>query len=242
MRTHRDYKKALPSALTFGNLISGFLAITSTAAGEYSSAGLFIIAAALFDVFDGMVARLTKTSSNFGIQIDSLSDLVSFGVAPAFLLFSMQFKGAESWAVVPALLYLIGGGFRLARFNAELKSFAKEEFNGCPIPLAALTVVSYTLFILDSGLKSHMVPKEYTTLLLIVLAFLMVSRVKYASFPALTITSIKENYIFFGLLAVGSIVTILTNGVASFYLLTLFLGFGVIKYIAVKIYPFKLKR
>ena len=122
------------------NMFCGFLSIITASNGNYTYAAWLIFVAALFDALDGMVARLTNSSSELGVELDSLSDIVSFGAAPSFLLYSTYFKQFDAVGIVLSSLILIVGGFRLARFNIQLVGFEKSFFLGLPIPSAALTI------------------------------------------------------------------------------------------------------
>ncbi|HET8564709.1 MAG TPA: CDP-diacylglycerol--serine O-phosphatidyltransferase [Candidatus Binatia bacterium] len=171
----------IPSLFTAGNLICGFFSILSTFKGEYVQAVIFIILANLLDGLDGYAARLTKSTSQFGIEFDSLADIVSFGVAPAVL--------AYYWALVPwgtygwlaACLYVVCGALRLSRFNVQIRNVERSHFVGLPIPAAAemigATVIIY-YFLGGEGAPS----KQIVLLLEIyVLAGLMVSNFHYLS-------------------------------------------------------------
>src|SRR5690606_39153798 len=141
----RITKSVIPNLFTAMNMFSGFLSIVNAGQGKYIEAAWLIIAAAIFDALDGLVARLTKSSSELGIELDSLSDIVSFGAAPAFLIYSTALFHFEIWGFLISSLLLIAGGFRLARFNIQLVGFDKEYFKGLPIPSSALTISAYVL-------------------------------------------------------------------------------------------------
>src|SRR5881628_97628 len=124
----------IPSLFTTGNLICGFFSIISTFNGHYLQAAVFIILAHLLDGVDGSVARLTKTTSQFGIEFDSLADLVSFGVAPAILAYYWALVPWGTWGWLAACLYVVCGALRLARFNVQIGTVEKSHFVGLPIP------------------------------------------------------------------------------------------------------------
>jgi CDP-diacylglycerol--serine O-phosphatidyltransferase len=171
----------IPSLFTAGNLICGFFSILSTFKGEYVQATLFIIAANILDGLDGYAARLTKTTSQFGIEFDSLADIVSFGVAPAVL--------AYYWALVPwgtygwlaACLYVICGALRLSRFNVQIRNIERSHFVGLPIPAAAEMIGATVLIYYFLGGEGA--PSKQIILLLEIylLAGLMVSNFHYFS-------------------------------------------------------------
>ena len=140
----------LPNLLTTGNLFWGFFAMHKALAGEFAWAGSAILLASIFDVLDGRVARLTKGTSEFGVQYDSLCDLVSFGCAPAIIMYQyglMNF-GRVGWIV--CFLFMACGALRLARFNVQSSiGQAKGDFTGLPIPMAAIVVATFVLFMSD---------------------------------------------------------------------------------------------
>src|SRR5690606_432072 len=136
----------LPNLFTTASLFMALFSIISTSAGHYRTACFAILASAVFDALDGPVARMTRTSSSFGVQYDSLADTVAFGVAPAFLMYSKlesinSSLGLPPWAPRMALgvcgLYAVCGAIRLARFNIQVSSEEKLHFTGMPIPSAA---------------------------------------------------------------------------------------------------------
>lgn len=140
----------LPNLLTTGNLFWGFFAMHKALAGEFAWAGSAILLAAVFDMLDGRVARLTKGTSEFGVQYDSLCDLVSFGCAPAIIMyqFGLMKYGRIGWIV--CFLYMACGALRLARFNVQSSiGKANGDFTGLPIPMAAAVVATFVLFIQD---------------------------------------------------------------------------------------------
>ncbi|MEW6409306.1 MAG: CDP-diacylglycerol--serine O-phosphatidyltransferase [Nitrospirota bacterium] len=168
----------LPSFLTIISLFCGFYAIVSAIKGNFESSAWAIMVASLFDMLDGWVARATHSTTRFGIELDSLSDVVAFGVAPAML--------AYMWALIPfgrfgwaaAFLFVVCGALRLARFNIQMGSSESKHFTGLPIPAAAITVATLVLFYEDIWDKLY--GKNYLIIALVyLLAFLMVSTIKY---------------------------------------------------------------
>lgn len=197
----------LPNLMTAGNLFCGFLAITkivevrldSTVDPSYPNiraALLYILLACIFDLLDGRVARMVGKESPFGREFDSLADVVSFGVAPAFLVHRIVLR--DVFVDVPELgwliaaIYLICGAFRLARFNClaampQSKQNTSGEFTGVPIPAAAGMVASLTLFLIWWEGKEFAVGnwRYVLPVLLLFLSYLMVSEIKYPSFKKL---------------------------------------------------------
>ncbi len=174
----------LPNLITSGSLFAGFFSIASTYGGQFEKAAMAIIAGVVLDGLDGRVARMTKTTTQFGVEYDSLADLVSFGVAPAFLVYGWALSQFGRWGWLAAFLFLICGALRLARFNVQVNTVEKGKFNGLPIPAAATFVASIILlyyYLGGSGGFRHLA----LLLAIYVLAFLMVSTVKYNSFKDL---------------------------------------------------------
>lgn len=171
----------IPSLFTTGNVFCGFFSLVSTFNGEFLQAAVFIIIAHLLDSLDGTVARLTRTSSQFGLEFDSLADLVSFGVAPAVLVYYWALLPWGTWGWLAAGLYVVCGALRLARFNVQASTAEKAHFLGLPIPAAAEMIVAIVLmyhFLGGAGDPS----KRFILLLAIyALAGLMVSNFQYIS-------------------------------------------------------------
>lgn len=184
----------IPSLLTIGNLLCGFYAVAWVFQEEYALAAGAILVAAVLDLLDGAVARMTGSTSELGVQLDSLADLVSFGVAPAMLAHVWAFKPVSTRVglfveVLPAALFVAAGAFRLARFNVQTVFLDKRYFVGLPIPAAAGTVAAFVLFMGDrmkfAAFGRELASREMTTaavaIMTAVLAFLMVSRIRYRS-------------------------------------------------------------
>jgi CDP-diacylglycerol--serine O-phosphatidyltransferase len=176
----------LPNLFTVSSIFCGFYACTLAAAGEshpdrYYQAALAILFAIFFDAFDGRVARLTKTQSEFGMQLDSLADVVSFGVAPALLLYKWALQPLGFWGILLAFLFTACGALRLARFNvlANRHKGALAFFIGLPIPLAAGTVIS---LIIANGRHGSPMPSVPIAAVVVGLSYLMVSNIRYRTF------------------------------------------------------------
>ena len=170
----------LPSLLTTGNLVCGFVALVLTAEARYVEAALAILVAMIMDALDGRVARLMKATSQFGVEFDSLADVVSFGVAPAFLLyaFALSTLGRPAWFA--AFLFVICGALRLARFNVYTGATDKRFFTGLPIPAAAGVAASAVILLHGDGLtRAEAVAVAALTY---AVALLMVSTFRYWSF------------------------------------------------------------
>jgi CDP-diacylglycerol--serine O-phosphatidyltransferase len=183
----------VPSLLTSGCLFCGLYAIIAAFNGDYLYAAVAIAIAVLFDGVDGKVARLTKTTSRFGVEYDSLSDLVSFGVAPAILVFAwaLQPYGKYGWLAV--FFYVACGALRLARFNVQVDTVESRYFRGLPTPGAAGLIVA-TVFLLYRFDVQGEVTNLFILLMIYLLAFLMVSNIRYPSFKNLELLRRKPFY------------------------------------------------
>lgn len=182
---------AAPSLFTLGNLACGFFSILAASKGNFSQAGWLIFIAAVFDMFDGRVARLLGVESDFGIEMDSLADAISFCAAPAFLMYFLVLHTQPLWGAPIACVYTCFGVLRLAKFNtmAHAGEGSKKYFCGLPVPapaaLLAALAISYS-----SGHNIHFVEIYVTHLYnfvwfaMLVFSLLMVSNVPYAAFKA----------------------------------------------------------
>jgi len=209
----------LPNLLTAGNLACGFFALTwifkYQQGGDYEpikTAIRLILAAFVFDFFDGRLARLARKESRFGREFDSLADIVSFGVAPAFLIYRIVLQAFEPGWVVAAT-YLVCGGIRLARFNIQSMQPGgadDREFVGFPIPSAAALVVSVTMLIMwmvghdrPLGAWGAVLPA-----LMVLLSILMVSNVRYPTFKYIDWTPMRSVAAFAAAVVVGLLLAV----------------------------------
>jgi CDP-diacylglycerol--serine O-phosphatidyltransferase len=219
----------IPNLFTAMNMFCGFLSIITASNGNYNYAAWLIIIAAVFDALDGLVARLTKSSSELGVELDSLSDIVSFGCAPAFLLYSTYFYQFENIGVILSSLLLIAGGFRLARFNVQLVGFEKSFFLGLPIPTAALTITSFVLAFYNNGYA-----KPYSDMiipLVIIISYLMISNIRYETFPNFSLEGVKEKPFHFIFLLIASVLVLFTYTRGLFYTFVLLIVIGIFRHI-----------
>ena len=173
----------LPSLLTTGNIFCGLLSMIYTLDGRYTESAVAILVAMVMDVLDGKVARLTKTTTQFGVEFDSLADVVSFGVAPGLLLYSWALGSLGRMGWLAAFLFVICGALRLARFNVITAVTDRRFFVGLPIPAAAGCVAS-TVLLLGEREWSRWEPVALTVATYF-LAMLMVSTFRYWSFKEL---------------------------------------------------------
>ena len=217
MNRPRLTPSVIPNLFTAINMFCGFLSILSASEGNFNYAAWLIFIAAIFDALDGMVARLTNSSSELGVELDSLSDIVSFGAAPSFLLYKTFFYSMDTWGILISAAPLIAGGFRLARFNIQLVGFSKSFFLGLPIPSSALTIASFILAFYNDGFSKPI--SDFITPMILVLSFLMVSNIRYETLPKISLKSIKEKPYHFIFLIFAAVL------VAFMYVKGLFLAF-----------------
>jgi len=170
----------LPNFFTAASIFTGFYAISLTLHHEFVFAAWFVFLALIFDGLDGRVARLTNTTSHFGVEFDSLADIVAFGVAPAFLLYMYAGETYGRIGIVVSALFIIFGAVRLARFNVTTSRIEPSVFIGLPIPTAAI-MISIAVLLLERYPSVHAY-KVYLLPLAVMLALLMVSNIRYPSF------------------------------------------------------------
>lgn len=173
----------LPNLVTTANIFFGFYAVVHAIKGEFTVAAYAIVASAIFDLLDGRLARLTRSTSKFGAEYDSLCDLVSFGMAPAILLYMWALSPFGRLGWLACFLYTTCGALRLARFNVQAHVVEKAYFQGLPIPMAAGIVASSVLAFQDLQLEAAGSPLLLAMTYL--LAIVMVSNFRYRSFKDL---------------------------------------------------------
>jgi CDP-diacylglycerol--serine O-phosphatidyltransferase len=175
----------VPSLFTLFNLFFGIWSMVLAARGEFYRASWFIVFAGILDMLDGRVARLSGTGTRFGAELDSLVDIVSFGVAPAILIYHIEFARAGPMAWVVCYFYVMAVAIRLARFNVTQAGRAKKtHFVGLPSPAAGMTLATYYPFTQTALYESLPLPWQLLLIFLIIgLAILMVSNVQYAQLP-----------------------------------------------------------
>ena len=222
-------KSWLANTVTSLNVFCGFLSIIFASQSNFRLAAVMIIAAAAFDMLDGIVARLLGTSSRFGVELDSLSDVVSFGAAPAFLIYKAYAFQLGGWGILLSSLLLIFGALRLARFNIQVEDLeTKGDFKGLPIPLSALTISLFVLaFHKENGLVQ---PFDIIVIpLVIVLSLLMVSKIRYNALPKLKDKNFPYKVILFITLIGILILALVNGGEILFYLLIAVVLFGIVR-------------
>jgi CDP-diacylglycerol--serine O-phosphatidyltransferase len=213
-----------PNLLTAGNLFAGFYAIVAAMNLHFERAAVAVIIAAFMDGLDGKIARMTGTSSRFGVEFDSLADLVSFGVAPALLVYIWELKAFPRIGWVAAFLFVACGALRLARFNVQSTSTEKRWFTGMPIPMAGGTLAVTVLFFDHLQARGRETSGILFVLLTYLLSFLMVSTVRYRSFKELESKPHRAFYLLVSAVILISLVAIHPQislfALAAFYLLS----------------------
>jgi CDP-diacylglycerol--serine O-phosphatidyltransferase len=192
----------LPNGFTLGNLFFGVWAIVEASNGNFGKAGWLIVFGGIMDALDGRVARMTKTGSAFGVELDSLVDAISFGVAPALIMYFAVLRG-EGSAWVFSFIFVACAVMRLARFNVEQGGRAKTHFHGLPSPAAGITLASYYWFsqspLYNQTVIGDLPWREGMRWVMLTLAFLMISHVLY---PAISTAGIRTLSGIIGLLTI----------------------------------------
>jgi CDP-diacylglycerol---serine O-phosphatidyltransferase len=225
-------RAVIPSFFTILNMFSGFMSVLASADHDFISAAWLIVLAAIFDTLDGVMARLTRSSSEFGVELDSLSDLVSFGVAPSFMMYKVGLHALGPIGTLSSAMVMVFGGLRLARFNVQLVGFDKDYFKGLPIPSSAITISSFIFVFFDAnagGLSAQAAP--FLPALAVVLSLLMVSTVRYDTLPKFSRRAIRSHPLKFMVFAVGVIIIIATLGKALFWLFMLYIIGGLVRWV-----------
>ncbi|HEX9937330.1 MAG TPA: CDP-diacylglycerol--serine O-phosphatidyltransferase [Longimicrobium sp.] len=221
----------LPSAFTVGNMFLGVWAIIHASRGDFITAGWLIVLAAVFDMLDGRIARFTATGSAFGEELDSLVDAISFGVAPALIIYFTFLKQGGEWSWIVAFLYMVAAVFRLARFNIEQAGTAKSAFHGLPSPTAGACVATYYAFTQTPFWNrwfSHLDAGRASGWLMMFVAVLMVSNVLYPVVPRFSLGTWSGRFAM--LMAVLSIVAAFTYPRYFFFPMSIvYIGYGLVR-------------
>jgi len=220
---------AVPSAFTLGNLLSGFFSLVYASQGNLDFAAWLIVVAGLFDLLDGMVARIAGSTSAFGVELDSLCDVVSFGAAPSFLIYQFGLNQMGLFGVLIASLPVLCGAVRLARFNTYADVGEKRDyFVGLPIPAQAGMIVAFVLTFeddtwftaLERGRLSILIP------LTVLLALLMVSPIRFLALPQPTRAAVKRYPRRFAAFAVALLLVLFLGEVGLLVSAVVYLGIG----------------
>lgn len=195
----KNIKGIFPGVFTVGNMFCGFVSILHSFDGEPIFAAWMIVLAGFFDALDGKIARFAGSTSRFGVELDSLADILSFGIAPAVLFYNLRIYPLGKWGWILGFVFVMCGAFRLARFNLQQSKLdEKLPYMGLPIPTAAITLVSYILFCNEIW-GTLRFPKALITMI-IAFSGLMVSGIEYETLPKFSFsdrkTKIKLMYVF----------------------------------------------
>jgi CDP-diacylglycerol---serine O-phosphatidyltransferase len=217
----------LPNALTTANLFCGFYAIVMAMNGRFEMAAIGVFFALVFDGLDGRVARMTNTQSAFGEQYDSLADVISFGAAPALIIYEWSLKGMGKWGWLAAFVYVAGAALRLARFNTNIGVVDKRYFQGLPSPASAALIAGLVWIVTDLRQEKWISwggpdIKWVAFALTIYAGLTMVSNAPFYSFKDINLR--KKVPFVFALLLMGAFITISAD--PPLMLFTLFLVYG----------------
>jgi CDP-diacylglycerol--serine O-phosphatidyltransferase len=227
----RRTRLVLPSAFTAGNLFFGLFAMVSAFRGEVRSACWLIILGGVLDFIDGKVAKISKTHTQFGAELDSLADIVSFGVAPAVVMYFYLLSGRGEWSWLLVFLFVLAGALRLARYNVEKPGPEKKSFTGLPIPVAGGILVSFIPFS-QTGIPDRILGSigegKFITVLITIFSILMVSQVRYANFPRIHVRSLRGIAVLV-VITTLILVMIVFPDYAIFPLGTVYISWGLLK-------------
>ncbi|MCS7169021.1 MAG: CDP-diacylglycerol--serine O-phosphatidyltransferase [Candidatus Kapabacteria bacterium] len=222
-------RQLVPHLFTLANLFAGFHAIVLIAQGQFATGFVFIVLAALFDMLDGVLSRAIGVASDFGVELDSLSDIVSFGVAPAYLAYMVHLHQLGGAGMLLAAVPALAGALRLARFNLQLSSLAdKPAFVGLPIPASALTLGSYLVFVHPQHWAS---PWDTVALsgLVLLLAALMLSRISFPNVPRCNYRYVRQHPLETLVFILGVLLVLVTRGQAFFPLMMIYVVGSVLR-------------
>jgi len=223
-------RSIVPSFFTVGNMFCGYYSVINAFNGNITLAAWMIFAGAFLDAMDGKIARLTKSSSQFGVEYDSLADVISFGFAPSFLIYSVYATKLGVVGILLSFLPLLFGSIRLARFNTQLKGFDKDYFSGLPIPIAALTLSSFIIFSEYFYQDPGKFPKTMIILVFLV-SILMVSTIRYETMPNLNFKGSVKDKIKVILVIIGAILIIIFPQIVVFPFMVFYILTGIITWI-----------
>lgn len=218
----------LPNLFTAASAFLGIISVIASASGQYLKAIIYIVLSLILDGMDGRVARLTKTTSKFGVEFDSLADLVAFGVAPAMLFYFTIGQNFGRLGSLVAALFVVFGAIRLARFNVMTGTYEPSVFIGLPIPTAAIVSAFWVGFSLEYNFAGS--AEWFLLFMQILLSILMVSNIRYPSFKKLDLKKANFLRILIGLVVVFSLLYIYPIEVAT-ALMSGYVFYGIIRYI-----------
>lgn len=220
---NKNYKLFIPGVFTMGNVVCGFISILSVLEGNIVTACWFILLAGFLDSLDGRVARLSGGASQFGVELDSLADFLSFGISPAVLVYAVKLNTMGKWGWIISIVYIMAAVYRLARYNLLADSDEKRDFMGLPVPGAALAIVAYILFSYE--IWGSLQYSEVLISMVILFAFLMVSQVQYDTLPDRFET--KSARVKLAIIVIAIILIIFKPRLLLFPILSLYILYGV---------------
>lgn len=235
----------LPSLFTCGNMACGLLSVFAASGGHFIRAAWFLIGALACDILDGRIARMTKTTSDFGMQLDSLSDLVSFGMAPALMMYMLVLNRMGRTGAAIAILFVICGALRLARFNVlAQKGAMHKHFVGLPTPASAGVIISFVLSYELLGPEEYalnfktipmlmeLMPAFFKAMpiVMIALSFLMVSNIPYWSFKKMKLSRVRTIQLFALLIVLVLLVLVYPQNI-FFIIFTIYALSGLLLYV-----------
>ncbi len=220
-----NYRGIFPGTFTMGNVVCGFLAILSTFEGHVTTACWLIVLAAFLDALDGKIARLSGGATQFGVELDSLADILSFGVAPAVLVYTEILSSFGRWGWLISVVYIMAASYRLARFNLLADTAEKKDFVGLPVPAGAITLVAF--IIMSYHLWDGLQYGQVLVSMIILFSFLMVSQVSYDALPE-RFTS-PENRIKLVALSVAGVAVVFWPRLLLFPLAATYILFGMVR-------------
>jgi CDP-diacylglycerol--serine O-phosphatidyltransferase len=223
-------RSIVPSFFTVGNMFCGFYSIIAAFNNRITLAAWMIFAGAFLDAMDGKVARFTKSSSRFGVEYDSFADIITFGLAPSMLIYTIFMQDMKFVGILLSFLPLLFGGIRLARFNIQLKGFDKDYFSGLPIPVAALTLSSFVIFSEFIYGNAEKFPKTMIIIIFVV-SILMVSTVRYETMPTLNFKGSTKEKIKVILVILGAILLIIFPQIMLFPFMVIYILSGLVVWI-----------
>jgi len=195
----------LPNLFTSASLFSGFYAIVAAMEGRFEPAAVAVMISAVLDGLDGRIARLTNTTSHFGVEYDSLADVIAFGVAPSILAFQWALKPFGRLGWLAAFMFVICGALRLARFNVQKSNEDVSHFKGLPIPAAAFFIAALILFV-ESWEGSLEIRSVMIIIMIYTLSFLMVSTLHFFSFKKFDVRNRKPFNLLLSLILIAMII------------------------------------
>lgn len=220
-----NYRVILPGSFTMGSVVCGFLAILSSFEGEIITACWLVILASFLDGMDGKIARLSGATSRFGVELDSLADFLSFGIAPAVIIYVAKLQSLGKWGWLIGVVYIMAASYRLARYNLFATTDEKSGFMGLPVPGAALPLVTYLIFC--DYLWGQIVYGQYLVSMMILFSALMVSQVEYDSMPD-RFNSIK-NRIKIGIFVIAALAALANPQLLLFPIFGIYIIYGLVR-------------